>query len=147
MAKSILKKNTKKSKTINFTNTGNFTGFNNSVIKHLLENKEQQTIEIIDYIYPITKLSKSSYQIKDHINLSGVNPLKGPEFISLTNIYKSRNGIVVCGLKEGIHLNSHEKNVLSKANINAYCYNLIPTAIFATFLGLKIKATGVIPNF
>lgn len=142
MAKSFLKKNI-----IDFTKNGNFTGFNDSVIKYLLKNKGQKTFQIIDYIYPINKLSKSSYEIKDHINLSGVNPLKGPNFISLTNMYESRNGVVVCGLKEGIHLNPHEKNVLSKANINAYCYNLIPAAIFAKSLGFKIKATGIIPNF
>jgi len=51
--------------------------------------------EISDDIYPLTNLTKDKYEIKDHINLSGFNPLKGPKFVSMTNLYKSRNGIIV----------------------------------------------------
>ena len=130
--------------TIDFTENGNFTLFNDSVKNHILKDKFHKSIHIIDYIYPLTKLSKNSYEIKDHINLSGFNPLKGANFISLTNIYNSKKGIVVCGLPNNVHPNIHEKKVLSTANIKAYCYNLIVTAIFAASLGLKIKAKGII---
>ena len=130
--------------TIDFTENGNFTSFNDSVKNYLNKNKNCKTVQIVDYIYPLIKLDESSYEIKDHINLSGFNPLKGPNFISLTNIYNSRRGIIVCGLQNDVHPNIHEKKVLSKANIKAYCYNLIPLAIFTTSRGLKIKAKGII---
>ena len=112
--------------------------------KSLLKNKRGDTVELTDHIYPLTKLNKKTYEIKDHINLSGNNPLKGSKFISLTDIYNSKEGIIVCGLKKGVHPNNKEKKVLLKAGIKAYCYNLVPKVIFAASLGLKIKAIGIV---
>lgn len=106
--------------------------------------KKKRTIEISDQIYPLTMLTKHTYQIKDHINLSGLNPLKGPNFISLTNTYESKDGIVVVCLKEGTHLNNKEKKILLKIGVKAYCYNLVQKAILASSKGLKVKAYGVI---
>ena len=106
--------------------------------------KKNKFIKITDYIYPLTKLSKKQYDISDHINLSGHNPLQGPQFISLTNIYKSKKGIIVAGLKKGVEPNPHEKKTLLKAGIKAYCYNLVPAVILAASRGLKVKATGVV---
>lgn len=106
--------------------------------------KQKSFIEITNYIYPLTKLSKNKYDISDHINLSGSNPLKGPNFISLTDIYKSKKGIVVAGLKEGVHPNNKEKKILLKAGVKAYCYNLIPAVILAASRRLKVRAIGVV---
>ena len=106
--------------------------------------KKNNFLKIVDYVYPLTKLSKRKYEISDHINLSGQNPLKGPQFIALTNIYNSKNGIVVAGLKEGVEPNSHEKKILLKASVKAYCYKLIPAVILAASRGLKIKAIGIV---
>ncbi len=129
---------------IDFTESGNFASFNDSVKSFLQKNRTCRNVQIIDYIYPLENLKNFTYEIKDHINLSGVNPLKGPQFIPLTNIYLSRKGILVCGLKRNIHPNSHEKKILHKANIKAYCYNLVQTVIFTASLGLKIKAKGIV---
>lgn len=140
MGKSLLKKEA----IIDFTCGGNFKTFNNNVIKYLIKNKTKKYVHILDSIYPIDKLSRSIYEIKDHVNLSGFNPLKGPRFISLTDIYASRSGITVCALKEGVYLNKKEKRILLSGKVKAYCYNLVPTVIFAASLGLKTKATGVV---
>lgn len=122
-----------------------FKTFSPKVKNYLKKNKASSLIEIIDYIYPINKtLPRKELGIKDHINLSGENPLKGPVFISLTNVYKSRKGIIIAGLKQGIHPNNQEKKILRKINVKAYCYNLVPTVIFAASLGLKIKAVGIV---
>lgn len=106
--------------------------------------KKKRTIEISDQIYPLTMLTKHIYQIKDHINLSGFNPLKGASFISLTNTYESKDGIVIACLKKGTHPNNKEKKILLKAGVKAYCYNLAQRAILASSKGLKVKAYGVI---
>src|SRR3989338_6825841 len=108
--------------------------------------KKKSFVKITDYIYPLTKLSDKKYDISDHINLSGENPLKGPQFVSLTNIYKSKKGILVAGLKKGTEPNSHEKKILLKAGVKAYCYNLVPAAILAASRGLKVKAGGVVKH-
>lgn len=110
--------------------------------KHLTKSKK--VVHISDYIFPIVKLTKKSYEISDHINLSGENPLKGPNFISLTNIYKSKKGIVVAGLKNGVHLNDKEKKLLTKIGVKAYCYNLVSKAILAASRGMEIKAVGIL---
>ena len=104
-------------------------------------------IEITAHIYPLTNLPGKKYDISDHINLSGHNPLKGPNFISLTNIYKkSKNGIIVACLEDGIEPNSHEKKILLKAGVKAYCYNLAPAVILAASKGFKVKAIGIVKN-
>ena len=130
----------------NFTNKKQKKSFD--LIKALLiKCKKDKAIKVIDYIYPLTKPTKNSYEIKDHINLSGSNPLCGPDFVPLTNIYESKNGIIVVGLKNGVTPNNKEKKILLKAGVKAYCYNLIPTAIIAASLGLKIKAVGIVKRF
>ena len=106
--------------------------------------KHKKNIEIIDHIYPLTKLSKKKYDIADHVNLSGHNPLKGPQFIPLSNIYISKKGIVVAGLKEGVHPNNKEKKILLKAGVKAYCYKLVPAVILAASRGKKVKAVGIV---
>ncbi len=106
--------------------------------------KNSKVIKIIDYIYPLTKLKNKTYQIINHINLSGSNPLNGPNFVSLTNIYKSKKGIIVAGLKEGVEPNLHEKKILLKAGVKAYCYNLVPDVILAASRGLKVRAIGIV---
>lgn len=108
-----------------------------------MKTNKKKIVKITDYIYPLTKLSQKKYEIKDHINLSGDNPLKGPNFISLTNIYSSKKGIIICGLKEGTHPNKKEKKILLKAGVKAYCYNLVPKAICAAKFGLRVKAIGI----
>lgn len=129
---------------IDFTKNGNFREFNNSVKKFLVENKNKKNVEIIDYIYPITKLSKTRYKIIDHINLSGINPLIGPLFLSLTKAYKSNIGLIVCGSIS--RPTKKEEKVLLKSNVKAYCFNLVPTVIFAKSLGLSIDAVGILKS-
>lgn len=143
LTKNSGKKHLKKDEIVfDFTEKGKFRKFNASVVNHL--KKVNKDILIIDYIYPLKNLNKKTYEISDHVNLSGFNPLKGAEFIPLSNIYISKKGIVVAGVKEGTHPNDLEKKVLLKCNVQAYCYNIVPTAIYATYLGLKIKAVGII---
>ena len=108
-----------------------------------MKNKSK-IVKLTDYIYPLKSLDKKNYEIKDHINLSGSNPLKGPNFISLTNIYVSTKGIIVVGLKKGVHPNEKEKRILLKSGVKAYCYNLVPKAILAASQGKRIKAIGIV---
>ncbi len=131
---------------INFTETGNFKNFNDKVKLFINKHQQKNELLIVDDIYPLIQSKNKIYEIKDHINLSGYNPLQGPQFISLTGIYNSPNGIIVIGLKEGVELNKHEKKVLLKVGAKAYCYNLVSTVIYAVSLGLKIKAVGIVKS-
>ena len=145
MGKSFVKKESNSSE-INYTSKKSFSQFNESVKNHIKKHKPKKVIKVTDYIYPITKLRKDINEIHDHINLSGFNPLKGSNFISLTDLYISKNGLTVVGLKHGVHPNKKEKSILKRTNIKAYCYNLVPTSIFAASLGLKVEAIGIVKN-
>ena len=107
-----------------------------------MKKKKTKITKLRADIFPITKLSKKEYLIKDHINLSGENPLIGPQFVSLTNVYTAKKGIVVAGLKKGVHPNKHERKILLKAGIAAFCYNLVPKVIKAASKGFKVQAIG-----
>lgn len=109
----------------------------------------KNAICILDYIYPLKKLSSNIYQISDHVNLSGFNPLIGPQFIQLNNIYLTKSKlpkIIVAGLKEGTIPTKKEGKVLLKSKVNAYCYNLIPAVILAASKGLKVYALGLVAS-
>ena len=141
MRKNITRKKSKPP-TVDFTK--DFKCFDSKVTNYLLKNKTRRIIQVIDFIFPLIKTNKNFYKIKDHINLSGCTPLNGAIFVSLSTIYSSKNGIVVCGLKNGTRPSNKEKKILLKAGIYAYCYNLIETAIYAASLGLEIKAFGIV---
>ena len=131
---------------IDFTSKA-FKKYDRNVINYLLKIKSESHIRIIDYIYPLKKLKGKMYPIKDHVNLSGFNPLIGPSFISLTNIYNSKRGITVVALPQDVEPNEKEKKKLINASVNAICYNLVPTVIFAASLGIKVKAVGIVQEF
>ena len=101
-----------------------------------------------DQLYPLGKLNKGNYEIIDHVNLTGLNPIKGPHFFQTNNIYlvskeKSKK-ITVAGVKPGVKPTNKEKETLIKAGVQAYCYNLIPKTLLAASKGKKVKAIGVV---
>lgn len=111
------------------------------------KKKRKKEISLKKKIYPLIKLTKKEYQITDHVNLSGENPLKGPKFISLTNLYvknKKLPGLKVAILKEGVIPTKKEKTKLVKVGIKGYCYDLAEDIIYAAFLGLKVNAKGIV---
>ena len=128
---------------IDFTSK-TFKKYDRNVIKYLLKLKPKTLVKFIDYIYPLKKLKPGLYPVKDHINLSGFNPLTGPSFISLTNIYRRTKGITVVGLPQDVEPNEKEKKKLINAGVNAICYNIVPAVILGAALNLKITAFGVI---
>jgi hypothetical protein len=118
-----------------------FKKYDRNVINYLLKLKPKTLVKFIDYIQPI---KPGLYPIKDHINLSGFNPLTGPSFISLTNIHRSKKGIIVVALPKYVEPNEKEKKKLINIGITAISYNLVPAAILAAALNLKIKAYGIL---
>lgn len=110
--------------------------------------KKKKILVIKEHIIPLTKLTKGNYEIVDHINLSGLNPIKGQTFFQTNNIYlnspRKNKKIIVAGLKPGVKPTNKEQKVLLKTGIQAYCYNLIPKTLYAASKGKKVKATGIV---
>ena len=106
----------------------------------------KKTLLIKETIIPLTKLTKGSYEIIDHVNLTGLNPIKVPHFFQTNNIYlvSGTKRVAVAGLKPGVKPTKKESKTLIKAGIQAYCYNLVPKVLLAASKGKKIKAIGLV---
>ena len=108
----------------------------------------KKILVIKETIIPLTKLTKGNYEIIDHVNLTGLNPIKGPHFFQTNNIYltstEKNRKIIIAGVKPGVKPTDKERRTLLKAGIQAYCYSLIPQALLAASKGKKVKAVGIV---
>ena len=109
----------------------------------------------------------SVMQIKDHINLSGANPLIGEasdeRFVGMTSAYDKpmRQSIRRTAKAEGIELHRGvymwlsgptfetpaEIKMVKRLGADAVGMSTVPEAILARFLGLRVAALSVITNF
>ncbi len=120
-----------------------FPGFNEDVCE-IIRQKNHNVLIVIDHA--IKMHANEPVCVTDHINLSGFNPLIGPNhesgerFPVMNNIYLT-NGlpkIIAAGLKTGIVPSEEEFCLINTWGVSALCYNLIPTAIIAAHAGYKI---------
>jgi hypothetical protein len=161
-------------KRIDFTgDIADFDGFEKfgQPVIELLRNKDRAEVAIIvDRAYGFDPSHEQTHLVIDSLNLSGDNPLVGPNdpigarFPVVNNIYvsaadtmgqeetwsignplgKMRNGIAA-GVKHGLTLSGTELATINKAGANFYCYNLVPAMLIAAHAGLKVLGL-VIPE-
>lgn len=90
--------------------------------------------------------------ITDHLNLMGVNPLRGgPRFVDLSSIYDAAG---LRGLKRGVYAamagpsyeTPAEIRMLRRLGADAVGMSTVPEAIAAREAGLKVTAFSVITN-
>lgn len=103
-------------------------------------------IEIKAEIFPLSGIElPRENAIADHINLSGASP-KTIGFIPITDLYESKDGIIVACLKEGVVPNAEEEQALKDAGASAYSYSLLNQALYAGAAGKTVSATGFVPT-
>lgn len=80
--------------------------------------------------------------VRDHLNLSGNNPLVGPNhplgerFTIVQGIYadgglKGFESGIAAGLKEGVHPQGEDISLLRRFGADFYCYNIVPSMLIA----------------
>ena len=124
----------------------NFQYFSPEVIDLLRNAPACKAITILDTGWGLP--DDAIRLVKDHINLTGTNPLLGqnhlcgPRFVKMTDIYIQAKDdvhpVTVAGLKKGIVPNDKEFALLKDFGVDCWSYNLVQTSIIAAHVGLKI---------
>jgi hypothetical protein len=89
--------------------------------------------------------------VKSHLNLTGSNPLFGPNdpigerFPVLEGVYVDPPNsllrrVIAAGLKPGCNPSRQDIEMIHRVGGDCWCYNLIPTMIVAAHAGFKVFA-------
>jgi hypothetical protein len=125
--------------------------FGESVTKTLREPPEERLAIVLDTAYGLE--GAAPVMVRDHINLSGFNPLIGPNhgigerFPVVNDVYcpDDSNGlslqkVVAAGVKTGRSVDSGDLEFIRSLGAHCYCFNLVPTMLIAAHAGWKIMA-------
>jgi purine-nucleoside phosphorylase len=94
--------------------------------------------------------------VRDHLNLTGSNPLVGPNnpcgdrFPVVQGVYVSEladlSSGIAAGLKKGVVPNSDEIAFLRNIGADFCCYNIVPAMLAAAHAGWKVLAIALPDN-
>lgn len=138
--------------------SGEITGFHRSsafgaeTIALIRNNTEKKQLIVVDTGFGLP--ASDIFLVKDHINLTGDNPLVGenpacgPRFFKMTDLYQCTDNkfptLVTAGLKAGAVPSIDEQTKLKELGIDCWSYNLVPTSIVAAHAGLQV--TGILAS-
>ncbi len=130
-----------------------YESFGQEVIEALRKSDETKLAVVLDTGLGFAK--PAPYLVQDHLNLSGYNPLIGPNHeigerfpvvngiyvtdVSAANLPALERGIAV-GIKPGVEPSADELARLYFLGGNFCCYNLVPTMLVAAHAGWRVLA-------
>lgn len=153
----VIELDLRKARKIDFTNTvPGFQSFDScgDEVLRLVRHAGAETVIAIDRGYEI----EAPHLVTDHLNLTGHNPLVGPNdpcgerFPSVNDIYVTDilpelpRG-VAAGLKPGVQPSPEDLKVIKSLGADFYCYNLVPTMIVAAHARLRVLGIVVPENW
>jgi purine nucleoside phosphorylase len=130
--------------------TSQFQRFGDDVIEILRQPTDCKLAIILDTGFGWQ--SKTPVVVQDHVNLSGYNPLIGPNhpigerFPVVQGIYTdcaaelALDSVVVAGIKHGRSLSVDDASFLHILGADCYCYNVVPTMLVAAHACWKVLA-------
>ncbi len=127
-----------------------FDRFDKKIMELIRQPEQKKLVVTFDTAFGWHR--KTPAVVKDHINLSGYNPLIGPNypggerFPVVQNIYvfdcaskvADEESVVIAGLKHGKTLNAEDADFMHILGADCYCYNTVPTMLVAAHLTWKV---------
>jgi hypothetical protein len=138
---------------IDFTNSA--TGFQqcrcfDADVVHLLRSWSgpKKLLVVLDRVHGVDNASVA-FLVRDHLNLTGSNPLIGPNHpcghrftkvddVYVTDLTTSLTSVTAAGLKPDVVPSSKEAEMLKSIGADGWCYNLVPSALVAAHAGFKV---------
>jgi len=116
---------------------------------------------VIDHVHGVNSAA-DTFLVRDHLNLTGTNPLIGPNhpcgerFTKVSDVYvtdlkTNLPSLVAAGLKPSVVPSLQEINVLKEIGADGWCYRLVPAVLVAAHTGFKVigillSKTGAAPQ-
>lgn len=168
--------NLRKAIRIDFTGSGaggfeSFDKFDERVIRYLRAGAASKLVVIVDSAIFMGEQENSPRIVTDHLNLTGDNPLVGPNdpcgtrFPVVNEIYMMPNQIrgpnetlpkrdcldrlrtcVVAGLSPGVVPSKKDEELIKSLGADLCSYNLVPSMIVAAHAGMKVLGIVVPGN-
>ncbi len=124
-----------------------FDSFGDRVVNLLRTSTGSKVLVVIDGGFGFA--NAAPHVVRDHLNLTGGNPLVGPNdscgerFPSVNDIYvtdlvRSLPTGVAAGLKPGVVPSDKELEFIREMGADFCCYNLVPTMIVAAHAGWRV---------
>jgi len=131
-----------------------YPAFSSDVISLIRKGVGSRVLVVIDVGWGFGKAVP--HKVRDHMNLTGSNPLVGPNdscgerFPSVNSVYLSDflpelPAGVLAGLKPGVVPSADDLSLMRSLGADFYSYNLVPTMIVAAHAGFKVLGV-VIPE-
>lgn len=143
--------NLKGATVLDYTDGKPASQFGEDVIKLLREPGKERLLVVLDTAYGLP--NGTPVVVRDHLNLSGVNPLVGPNnpigerFTVVNDIYvhdaaafSSLKAVVAAGVKPGRTVDAGDLDFIRSLGAECYTFNLVPTMLIAAHAGWKVLA-------
>ncbi len=121
--------------------------FSDQVVSLIRNNSGPKVLIVIDRGFGLPK--SSPHLVADHLNLTGGNPLTGPNdpcgerFPSVNDIYVTDVPVglptgIAAGLRNGLVPSDEALKLIRSLGADFYCYNLVPTMIVAAHARYRV---------
>jgi hypothetical protein len=117
------------------------------VMRQIRSKAQGKTLLFVDRGFGLPQ--QCLHVVRDHLNLTGSNPLMGPNdpcgerFPRVTDVYVTECGqelpqVVTAGIKPGVVPNAEDVAAMKAVGADCWSYNLVPAMIVAAHAGLKV---------
>lgn len=127
-------------------------GFSAKFTDLVRSDAQPKAVVIVDRVF--AGRTASAVIVRDHVNMTGNNPLVGPNHpggdrfpvvqgIYVTDCPSSISSGIAGGLKQGVVPDSDDIKLMRSFGVDFCCYNVVPAMLVAAQAGWKVLAIGL----